>query len=171
MQKALCRESHEESPESRRLFGAGLGARPQCGFHISPQHTPRGKHSKAKMLTQKRAHIAPRIEKKTPRSPAPARTSPSAGAITGQTQHCAGLQFTIPSFAPTYCRVSAHKHRERKPRYPRRNKPPLRETLFRGKKPGERLRSRRFRTQKRPYAASIEANKKAIALPMLTVSA
>ena len=41
------RESNEESPESRRLFGAGLGAR-------SPQRTPRGKHDKANMVTQKR---------------------------------------------------------------------------------------------------------------------
>ena len=48
----LCRESNEESPESRRLFGAGLGAR-------SPQRTPRGKHGKAKRLTQKRTYAAP----------------------------------------------------------------------------------------------------------------
>ena len=45
-------ESNEESPESRRLFGAGLGAR-------SPQRTPRGKHGKAKRLTQKRTYAAP----------------------------------------------------------------------------------------------------------------
>ena len=46
------RESNEESPESRRLFGAGLGAR-------SPQRTPRGKHGKANMFTQKRTYAAP----------------------------------------------------------------------------------------------------------------
>ena len=45
-------ESNEESPESRRLFGAGLGAR-------SPQRTPRGKHFKADMFTQKRTYAAP----------------------------------------------------------------------------------------------------------------
>ena len=36
----------EESPESRRLFGAVWGAQ--------PQRTPRGKHSKANAVTQKR---------------------------------------------------------------------------------------------------------------------
>ena len=46
------RESNEESPESRRLFGAGLGAR-------SPQRTPRGKHGKANMLAQKCPHASP----------------------------------------------------------------------------------------------------------------
>ena len=51
----------EESPESRRLFGAGLGAR-------SPQRTPRGKHYKANMFTQKRAYAAP---------PTPFSASPS----------------------------------------------------------------------------------------------
>ena len=40
------RESNEESPESRRLFGAVWGAQ--------PQRTPRGKHSKANAVTQKR---------------------------------------------------------------------------------------------------------------------
>ena len=45
-------ESNEESPESRWLFGAGLGAR-------SPQRTPRGKHGKANVITQKRTHAAP----------------------------------------------------------------------------------------------------------------
>ena len=33
---------------------AQSGARPQCGFHISPQRTPRGKHYKANAVTQKR---------------------------------------------------------------------------------------------------------------------
>ena len=42
----------EESPESRRLFGAGLGAR-------SPQRTPRGKHSKANAPAQKRTKATP----------------------------------------------------------------------------------------------------------------
>ena len=45
-------ESNEESPESQWLFGAGLGAR-------SPQRTPRGKHFKADMFTQKRTYAAP----------------------------------------------------------------------------------------------------------------
>ena len=38
---------------------AQSGARPQCGFHISPQRTTRGKHSKANAFTQKRTHAAP----------------------------------------------------------------------------------------------------------------
>ena len=38
---------------------AQSGARPQCGFHISPQRTPRGKRRKANMITQKRTHAAP----------------------------------------------------------------------------------------------------------------
>ena len=42
-QKVLCRESHEESPESQWLFGAGLGAR-------SPQRTPRGDMTKPRGL-------------------------------------------------------------------------------------------------------------------------
>ena len=46
------RESNEESPESQWLFGAGLGAR-------SPQRTPRGKHGKANVITQKRSYAAP----------------------------------------------------------------------------------------------------------------
>ena len=57
------RESNEESPESRRLFGAGLGAR-------SPQRTPRGKHGKANMITQKRA-----LPRRRLRSPSPASLS------------------------------------------------------------------------------------------------
>ena len=47
-----CRLALEESPESRRLFGAGLGAR-------SPQRTPRGKTCKANAVTQKRTKAAP----------------------------------------------------------------------------------------------------------------
>ena len=43
----LRREPNEESPESRRLFGAVWGAQ--------PQRSPRGKHGKAKRFTQKRA--------------------------------------------------------------------------------------------------------------------
>ena len=46
------RDPNEESPESRRLFGAGLGAR-------SPQRTPRGKHGKANTITQKRTYAPP----------------------------------------------------------------------------------------------------------------
>ena len=42
------RESNEESP-----------GRPQCGFRILPQRTPRGKHGKADMFTQKRSCAAP----------------------------------------------------------------------------------------------------------------
>ena len=38
---------------------AQSGARPQCGFHLLPQRTPRGKHVNANMLTQKRTHTAP----------------------------------------------------------------------------------------------------------------
>ena len=38
---------------------AQSGARPQCGFHLLPQRTPRGKHSKANAFTQKRTHAAP----------------------------------------------------------------------------------------------------------------
>ena len=45
------RESNEESPESQWLFGAVWGAQ--------PQRTPRGKHDKADMITQRRAHAAP----------------------------------------------------------------------------------------------------------------
>ena len=45
-------DPNEESPESQWLFGAGLGAR-------SPQRTPRGRHFKANMFTQKRAYAAP----------------------------------------------------------------------------------------------------------------
>ena len=45
-------DPNEESPESQWLFGAGLGAR-------SPQRTPRGKHSKANAVTQKRTYTAP----------------------------------------------------------------------------------------------------------------
>ena len=56
------RDPTEESPESRRLFGAGLGAR-------SPQRTPRGKHGKANMFTQKRAHTAPPTPFSVPRVP------------------------------------------------------------------------------------------------------
>ena len=47
----LCRESKEESPESRRLFGAVWGAQ--------PQRSPRGKHFKANVVTQKRTKAAP----------------------------------------------------------------------------------------------------------------
>ena len=54
------RESNEESPESRRLFGAGLGAR-------SPQRTPRGKHDKANMFTQKRTLPRRRLRSLVPR--------------------------------------------------------------------------------------------------------
>ena len=35
---------------------AQSGARPQCGFHILPQRTPRGKRHKANMLARKRIH-------------------------------------------------------------------------------------------------------------------
>ena len=48
------RESNEESPESRRLFGAGLGAR-------SPQRTPGGKHENANVFAQKRTYAAPPV--------------------------------------------------------------------------------------------------------------
>ena len=46
------RDPNEESPESRRLFGAGLGAR-------SPQRTPGGKHENANVFAQKRTYAAP----------------------------------------------------------------------------------------------------------------
>ena len=48
------RESNEESPESRRLFGAGLGAR-------SPQRTPGGKHENTNVFAQKRTYAAPPV--------------------------------------------------------------------------------------------------------------
>ena len=48
---------------------AQSGARPQCGFHISPQRTPRGKHGKANMITQKRTHAAPPPSPASPRAP------------------------------------------------------------------------------------------------------
>ena len=63
------RESNEESPESRRLFGAGLGAR-------SPQRTPRGKHRKANTITQKRTLPCRRLRSLVPRVP-PSLRSPS----------------------------------------------------------------------------------------------
>ena len=45
------RESNEESPGSQWLLGAVWGAQ--------PQRTPRGKHRKANMFTQKRAYTPP----------------------------------------------------------------------------------------------------------------
>ncbi len=38
---------------------AQSGARPQCGFHLLPQRSPRGKHFKANVVTQKRTKAAP----------------------------------------------------------------------------------------------------------------
>ena len=54
----------EESPERRqcrfhiRLFGAVWGGR-SAASTFSPSVSPRGKHSKADVLTQKRSHAAP----------------------------------------------------------------------------------------------------------------
>ena len=44
---------------------AQSGARPQCGFHLLPQRTPRGKHRKVDMLAQKRT--LPRRRLRSPR--------------------------------------------------------------------------------------------------------
>ena len=71
------RDPNEESPESRRLFGAVWGAQ--------PQRTPRGKHDKADMFTQRRAHAAPpspfsaslRTPSGSPQRNAQARSEPS----------------------------------------------------------------------------------------------
>ena len=57
MRTNITPPQREESPESRRLFGAGLGAR-------SPQRTPRGKHGKANALTPKRT--LPRRQLRSP---------------------------------------------------------------------------------------------------------
>ena len=66
---------------------AQSGARPQCGFHLLPQRTPRGKHYKANMFTQKRAHAAPptpfpvasslRLPSGSPQRNAQARSEPT----------------------------------------------------------------------------------------------
>ena len=69
------RESNEESP-GRRVSLAQSGARPQCGFHLLPQRTPRGKHSKANAFTQKRTHAAP----PTPFSAFPCPFRPPSGS-------------------------------------------------------------------------------------------
>ena len=55
---------------------AQSGARPQCGFHLLPQRTPRGKHSKANAFTQKRTHAAP----PTPFSAFPCPFRPPSGS-------------------------------------------------------------------------------------------
>ena len=47
---------------------AQSGARPQCGFHISPQRIPRGKHGKANTLAQKRTLLRRRLRSPSPRS-------------------------------------------------------------------------------------------------------
>ena len=44
-------DPNEESPESQWLFGAAWGAQ--------PQRTPRGKHGKANVFSQKRTYAAP----------------------------------------------------------------------------------------------------------------
>ena len=65
-QKLLCRESKEESPESRRLFGAGLGAAAVRLPHFSPQRTPRGNMTKPRGL--RKNALPPRRRLRSPRS-------------------------------------------------------------------------------------------------------
>ena len=73
------RESNEESPESRRLFGAGLGAR-------SPQRTPRGKNFKTNMTTQRGTKAAPPAPFSVLRPPRPLATPSGSPQRNGQTR-------------------------------------------------------------------------------------
>ena len=65
------------------------------------QNTPTGTYARRKPNARHSNRTA------RPADRPPARTIPSAGATTGQTQHCAGAQFTILRNEPARRRVSA----------------------------------------------------------------
>ena len=72
------RESNEESPESRRLFGAVWGAQ--------PQRSPRGKTHKANAIAQRRTKAAPPAPFSVLRPPRPPATPSGSPQRNGQTR-------------------------------------------------------------------------------------
>ena len=91
----------------------------------SPARNPSGRNCTRPNATSRRpaihepiihTNISPRQRGTPPRRPTPARTIPSAGAKTGQTQHFVGAQFTDSQSGISSLRASAEQRRKRKPR-------------------------------------------------------